>query len=73
MKKSVSLLCVAAAMLAIASCSGNNEGSVAADIIKTPSAPIKWKLVTSWPKNFPGLGKGPETFAEYVNEMSDGS
>jgi TRAP-type mannitol/chloroaromatic compound transport system substrate-binding protein len=72
MKKSVSLLCVAAAMLAIASCSGNNEGSVAADIIKTPSAPIKWKLVTSWPKNFPGLGKGPETFAEYVNEMSDG-
>jgi len=33
---------------------------------------FKWKLVTSWPKNFPGLGKGPETFAGYVNEMSGG-
>lgn len=32
----------------------------------------KWKLVTSWPKNFPGLGRGPETFAEYVNTMSGG-
>jgi TRAP-type mannitol/chloroaromatic compound transport system substrate-binding protein len=28
--------------------------------------------VTSWPKNFPGLGKAPETFATYVNEMSGG-
>ncbi len=23
----------------------------------------EWKLVTSWPKNFPGLGRGPETFS----------
>ena len=21
-----------------------------------------WKLVTSWPKNFPGLGRAPEDF-----------
>ncbi len=33
---------------------------------------FKWKLVTSWPKNFPGLGRGPETFADYVNTMSGG-
>jgi TRAP-type mannitol/chloroaromatic compound transport system substrate-binding protein len=32
----------------------------------------EWKLVTSWPKNFPGLGKGPETFAKYVERMSNG-
>jgi TRAP-type mannitol/chloroaromatic compound transport system substrate-binding protein len=31
-----------------------------------------WKLVTTWPKNFPGLGSGPENFARYVNEMSAG-
>jgi TRAP-type mannitol/chloroaromatic compound transport system substrate-binding protein len=31
-----------------------------------------WKLVTTWPKNFPGLGAGPENFARYVNEMSGG-
>ena len=32
----------------------------------------QWKLVTSWPKNFPGLGLAPEKFAEYVNKMSNG-
>ncbi len=32
----------------------------------------EWKLVTAWPKNFPGLGRGPETFARIINEMSDG-
>ncbi|WP_242618843.1 TRAP transporter substrate-binding protein [Alteromonas sp. KUL49] len=42
------------------------------------SAPVaeqqtyEWKMVTAWPKNFPGLGRGPETFAEYVEEMSGG-
>jgi TRAP-type mannitol/chloroaromatic compound transport system substrate-binding protein len=32
----------------------------------------QWKLVTTWPKDFPGLGSGPENFARYVNEMSAG-
>jgi TRAP-type mannitol/chloroaromatic compound transport system substrate-binding protein len=33
---------------------------------------FQWKLVTTWPKNFPGLGSGPENFARYVNAMSAG-
>jgi len=33
---------------------------------------IEWKLVTTWPKNFPGLGHGPEVFADMVREMSGG-
>ena len=33
---------------------------------------FKWKLVTTWPKNFPGLGMGPENFAKYVDEMTCG-
>ncbi len=33
---------------------------------------IHWKMVTTWPKNFPGLGLGPENFARRVNEMSGG-
>jgi TRAP-type mannitol/chloroaromatic compound transport system substrate-binding protein len=33
---------------------------------------IDWKLVTTWPKNLPGLGKAPETFARMVREMSGG-
>ncbi|MBR9909934.1 MAG: ABC transporter substrate-binding protein [Gammaproteobacteria bacterium] len=31
-----------------------------------------WKLVTTWPKNFPGLGAAPENFARYVEQMSGG-
>ena len=37
-----------------------------------PAQTFQWKLVTSWPKNFPGLGMAPEKFANYVNEMSAG-
>lgn len=31
-----------------------------------------WKLVTAWPKNFPGMGTAPELFAQRVEEMSGG-
>ena len=50
---------------------GEQESSSAAGATQ-PAKTYKWKLVTSWPKNFPGLGKTPEVFAEYVNEMSAG-
>jgi TRAP-type mannitol/chloroaromatic compound transport system substrate-binding protein len=33
---------------------------------------IEWKLVTTWPKNLPGLGHTPEVFADMVRAMSDG-
>jgi TRAP-type mannitol/chloroaromatic compound transport system substrate-binding protein len=36
------------------------------------TATIEWKLVTTWPKNLPGLGSAPENFAHYVNAMSNG-
>jgi TRAP-type mannitol/chloroaromatic compound transport system substrate-binding protein len=35
-------------------------------------AKIKWKMVTTWPKNFPGLGTGANRLAETINEMSGG-
>jgi len=31
-----------------------------------------WKMVTSWPKNTPGLGVGAEKIATVINEMSGG-
>jgi len=31
-----------------------------------------WRMVTMWPKNFPGLGSAPERFADNVARMSDG-
>ncbi len=50
-------------------------GSLAsAGILASPAVharkTIKWKMVTSWPKNFPGLGSGAEFLAKTINEMS---
>jgi TRAP-type mannitol/chloroaromatic compound transport system, periplasmic component len=33
---------------------------------------IKWKMVTTWPKNFPGLGTGANNLARLITEMSGG-
>lgn len=33
---------------------------------------VHWKMVTTWPKNFPGLGAAGTNFAHYVNDMTNG-
>lgn len=33
---------------------------------------FRWKLVTTWPKNYPGLGTAPEQFAQRIERMSNG-
>lgn len=33
---------------------------------------IKWKMVTTWPMNFPGLGTGANNLARLIEEMSAG-
>lgn len=35
-------------------------------------AEYKWKMVTTWPKNFPGLGTAANKLAELIGEMSGG-
>lgn len=32
----------------------------------------EWRMVTTWPKNFPGLGTGANLLAEYIDKASDG-
>jgi len=32
----------------------------------------KWDMVTTWPKDFPGLGTGANTLARMINELSGG-
>ena len=36
------------------------------------NAETKWKMVTTWPKNFPGLGTSANKLAELIGEMSGG-
>ena len=33
---------------------------------------LEWRMVTTWPKNFPGLGVGAENLANRINTMSGG-
>lgn len=34
--------------------------------------PVKWKMVTTWPKNFPGLGTGANFLAGLITQMTGG-
>lgn len=73
MKKSFRWCAVICAITVLFACGGAQESSTAkSGDAAQPAETIKWKLVTSWPKNFPGLGRAPETFADYVNMMSGG-
>ena len=37
-----------------------------------PAKKYAWSLVTTWPKNYPGLGMAPERFSQLVEDMSQG-
>lgn len=49
-------------------------GAVAAPFVSTARAQdtVRWKMVTSWPKNFPALGTGANDFAKRIGELSGG-
>ncbi|MDH5258829.1 MAG: TRAP transporter substrate-binding protein [Gammaproteobacteria bacterium] len=47
-------------------------GSLAVAKNASAAKKIKWKMVTTWPKNFPGLGTGANNLARLINEMSGG-
>jgi TRAP-type mannitol/chloroaromatic compound transport system substrate-binding protein len=67
------LLLITALSLSLSGCSKDNPQSQVGDT--NTSEEVKtfaWKMVTAWPKYFPGLGRGPETFARYVEQMSGG-
>ncbi|MDA9636379.1 TRAP transporter substrate-binding protein [SAR86 cluster bacterium] len=50
------------------SCSSEKISNTSNEIKET----FKWRMVTTWPKNYPGVGLGAENLAKLVNEMSDG-
>ncbi|WP_341503132.1 TRAP transporter substrate-binding protein DctP [Gallaecimonas sp. GXIMD4217] len=58
------------AVLALAGC-GEQNGSQPGKAAEAQQH-YEWKLVTAWPKNFPGLGVAPERFARQVEQMSAG-
>ena len=72
------ILTLVAALVAVlglwaADKAGNqNSGGSAGEVVATSNEQFEWKLVTTWPKNFPGLGSAAENLATMVDEMSNG-
>lgn len=64
-------LCICLAALLLAGC-GQNDAAVEPGAAAASVQTYSWKLVTAWPKNFPGLGSAPERFAQRVETMSNG-
>lgn len=48
---------------------GSSEASFSGP---TNNEHYEWKMITTWPKNFPGLGFAAENFSRDVSAMSDG-
>ena len=61
-----SLIVIVAMMLFACTDSGSEAVGV------TDNKVYKWRMVTTWPKNYPGVGLGAENLAKLVDEMSDG-
>jgi TRAP-type mannitol/chloroaromatic compound transport system substrate-binding protein len=50
----------------------NKKETSAASNAPVSQEKIHWKLVTSWPANFPGLGTAANRIAELINRLSGG-
>lgn len=77
----VKVLGLGAAAAGLAACTEQKAPAVADCKPTEPAAapapaataePIEWKMVTTWPKNFPGLGVGANNLAELIGQMSGG-
>jgi TRAP-type mannitol/chloroaromatic compound transport system substrate-binding protein len=54
----------------LAACNKKEETTATTAAAKQET--IHWKMVTSWPANFPGLGTGASRIADYINTLSGG-
>lgn len=57
-------------LLALTACGGAPEHLT--ETANSPQQTFKWRMVTTWPKNLPGMGVAPETMANKIRTMSDG-
>ncbi|HYQ39014.1 MAG TPA: TRAP transporter substrate-binding protein [Pseudomonas sp.] len=62
----------AAALLAALALPGCRRDAPPAPAAAPPAPTFAWKMVTAWPRDYPGLGSGAEDFARRVTAMSGG-
>jgi len=58
-----------AGALAVAGCSADPQGDAAPG---RGAESFTWKMVTTWPPNFPGVGMGVIKLVDYIESASDG-
>ena len=58
-------------LILLSSCGGTQE-SVSTSGAAAPQKVYQWRMVTTWPKNLPGMGIAPETMAKKIKAMSNG-
>ncbi|MEX2327479.1 MAG: TRAP transporter substrate-binding protein, partial [Pseudomonadales bacterium] len=51
---------------------GGKDTSVTKTASPEPAQVYQWRMVTTWPKNLPGMGLAPEQIAKLVDQMSNG-
>ena len=57
----------------LAGCSGDAGPAAAGGAaVAEPARVYQWKLITTWPKDLPGLGTAPNRLAERIDAMSGG-
>jgi TRAP-type mannitol/chloroaromatic compound transport system substrate-binding protein len=71
MLRQVSTLALLVVWLLVTGCAPKQTASAEA-VEAAPQKTFQWKMVTTWPKNFPVLGTAPERFAKNVEAMSNG-
>ena len=75
-RKLIKTLGAGAALTAVTVLAGCENKESGQEVMEAPAVQTKkvrkWKMVTTWPKNFPGLGTGANHLAELITTMSDG-
>ena len=56
-------------VLLLAGCA--DEATKNVEQVSEPQKVYNWRMVTTWPKNFPGLGTGAENLANLITNLSN--
>ena len=63
---------IGAAALSVSACNDKKTESTGQATAAKSTKTYDWKMVTTWPKNFPGLGTSANKLGELIGEMSGG-
>jgi len=58
--------------LVLVACGGSEEADTSKSVSADKNKVYNWKMVTSWPKSFPGLGTSADELAKNISKLSDG-